>query len=131
MPSGTFSPNRIDLEGVQRSIRFVATATAYTYQVGEFESFLFCDPTLHAIAVYLPPVGQSAGRKIIVTNKAAANTVIYPFTGSSAGTNAPDSKIYDGTAGQTSQTLTNVNGFTVLECDGEKWIAMKFDLTGA
>ena len=120
---------RIDMQGVNDVIRLVSSATLTSYQVGEFEKFIFVDTTAHAFAVYLPPVGGSAGRKIVVTNKGADTLTTYPFTGAATGTNAADSKIYDGAAAQVSQALTDANSFTSLYCDGEKWIADAFDLT--
>jgi hypothetical protein len=124
--------------GTENVYNFVATSALYVVKMGldltdtaaikylpDNIDIVFCDPTTHAISIYLPPVSQYAGRTVYVGNLGAANVVVYPF----AETTGADSTILDGSGSQVSQTLTNAKAFTKLWSNGISWVADAFDLT--
>jgi hypothetical protein len=98
--------------------------TAIDYVPSNFDR-IFVDTTTHAVNLYLPPVGEWAGKTLFIQNLYTANLVVYPYTESGGA----DSTILDGSGAQTSQTLSTAYGFTLLWSSGRQWIVLAFDLS--
>lgn len=120
--------------GVEDTLFWTVTAvTDIVKQLTEQYNHLFVDSVANC-TVYLPPVSQMTGRAVCVVNKTGSGTVtVYPYKGpypvDATGQNTPDSTIYDGSGSQTSQVLTaSAGAFTMLYSNGQKWIALAFDL---
>ena len=116
-------------QGVENVKRITAVAvTNITYNMLGYESRVDVNTTAVAFNIYLPPVALMIGRLVFIRNGGANNLTVNPFK-DSAGTNAADSVIKDGSTSETSQVLTNAGAFTLLMSTGTEWISLQFDLT--
>ncbi|MGH9784034.1 MAG: hypothetical protein ACRD88_07595, partial [Terriglobia bacterium] len=76
------------------------------------EAFIWVDTTNGNVTIALPAANQSAGKAFMVFKSASANTVTIDADASELINNV------------STLTITAVNGWAVLTCDGVQWKAM-------